>query len=136
MFGFTKQEKTVILFLIISFTAGTGIISYKKYSFSKKAEVFREGYAEQDEKFLNASKEDSFTGAKEEKTFIDNIKIDINSADGKELMRLPGIGPALSERIINYRNNYGNFKNSRDIVKVKGIGEKKYKKMSSLICIE
>jgi len=63
-------------------------------------------------------------------------KININTADVNSLQALPGIGPALSERIIEYRNQNGFFGMINDIVDVSGIGEKKYEGIKDLICVQ
>ncbi|MTI81503.1 MAG: ComEA family DNA-binding protein [Firmicutes bacterium] len=60
-------------------------------------------------------------------------KMNINSANEAELSTLPGIGPALSKRIIEYRTNYGSFKAIEEIKSVSGIGDKKYDDIKSLI---
>ncbi len=52
-----------------------------------------------------------------------DAKIDVNSAVEAELMRLPGIGPALAARIVQYRAN-APFASIDDLRKVKGIGAK------------
>jgi competence protein ComEA len=49
--------------------------------------------------------------------------ISINRADNKELEELPGIGPALSARIVAWREANGGFKSIEDLLKVSGIGE-------------
>jgi competence protein ComEA len=51
-------------------------------------------------------------------------KIDINTATLIELTDLPGIGPALSERIIAYREEHGPFAAVDGLLHVRGIGEK------------
>ncbi len=48
--------------------------------------------------------------------------VDINSASTAELERLPGIGPALAGRIVEYRRANGPFRNFDDLEKVSGIG--------------
>lgn len=50
-------------------------------------------------------------------------KININTATAKELEKLPGIGKAIAERIVEYRQANGAFKNVDDLSKVKGIGK-------------
>jgi competence protein ComEA helix-hairpin-helix repeat region len=51
-------------------------------------------------------------------------KIDINTAGVEELIKLEKIGPAIAERIIEYRAANGPFKKIEDLTNVKGIGEK------------
>lgn len=51
-------------------------------------------------------------------------KICINTASAVELTDLPGIGPALSERIMRYRGEHGPFESVDDLIHVSGIGER------------
>ena len=60
-------------------------------------------------------------------------KININSADAKILQTLPGIGEALSARIIEYRTEHGPFKTNDEIMNVTGVGPKLYEKISPYI---
>jgi competence protein ComEA len=54
----------------------------------------------------------------------DSGRININTAPAAELADLPGVGPALSGRIIAYREEHGPFESVEDLLKVSGIGEK------------
>lgn len=49
--------------------------------------------------------------------------IDINYATAEELETLPGIGPTLAMRIVQYRDEHGPFQTIEDIMNVSGIGQ-------------
>lgn len=59
--------------------------------------------------------------------------ININTADETELQKIRGVGPAIAQRIIDYREQNGNFKTIEDIKKVRGIGEKTFAKFKDFI---
>lgn len=61
--------------------------------------------------------------------------ININQASVLELSRLPGIGEVLAQRIIAYREQFGQFQSKEELKEVKGIGKKRFEKIESLICI-
>ncbi|MHB1651002.1 MAG: helix-hairpin-helix domain-containing protein [Desulfitobacteriaceae bacterium] len=62
-------------------------------------------------------------------------KININTASAAELDKLPGIGPALAERIIQYRTENGLFVKPEDLQAVSGIGPKTYEKMATQVTV-
>ena len=64
-----------------------------------------------------------------------NDLININTATKEELDTLPGIGPATAEKILNYRQEHGNFQSIEDLKNVKGIGEAKFNKLQDKISI-
>ena len=51
-------------------------------------------------------------------------KVNINTAEAKELEELPGIGETLAQRIVEYRKKNGPFTDPKELMNVKGIGEK------------
>ena len=51
--------------------------------------------------------------------------IHLNQATAEQLQDLPGVGPALSERIISYRDQHGPFSSVDQLVAVKGVGQAK-----------
>ena len=57
--------------------------------------------------------------------FVESEPININRASLDELIALPGIGPALAQRIIDYREANGPFQSIEELIKVSGIGPKK-----------
>ncbi len=67
---------------------------------------------------------------------ISNIsleKVNLNTASKSELITLPGIGPALAERIVAYRDEFGPFTEIDELMNVKGIGEKSVARLSGQI---
>ncbi|MBQ9058817.1 MAG: ComEA family DNA-binding protein [Atopobiaceae bacterium] len=61
--------------------------------------------------------------------------VDINHADSTTLQTLPGIGPSTAQAIIEDRQNNGPFNSIEDIMRVSGIGEKKFDRIQGLICV-
>ena len=72
------------------------------------------------------------TGVKSVET---KSKISINKASLEDLDTLPGIGPAIAQRIIDYRNTHGGFKTIEELNEVSGIGDTKYGKVKDLISL-
>lgn len=68
------------------------------------------------------------TGSGKLKTPGEGI-VHLNSADASELQRLPGVGPATAQKIVEYRTQIGRFTSPEQITEVKGIGPKKLEKM-------
>ena len=62
-------------------------------------------------------------------------KVNINTATQTELETLPGIGPSLALKIINYRKENGNFSNIEEIKNVSGIGDSKFEDIKSYIFV-
>lgn len=156
----TGKELTIISFLLLTFSAGVVL----KYSGWKKPNEY--DYSEADKNFesklkssfdeLKSTSADSLqlrraneitaladslglkleSDTKEKKPLLRSQKININTALPADLMQLPGVGEVMAERIIEYREQNGNFKNPIDLMKVKGIGEKKFEKMKDYVVTE
>ncbi|MGB9804176.1 helix-hairpin-helix domain-containing protein [Desulfofundulus sp.] len=62
-------------------------------------------------------------------------QVNINTAGQQELESLPGIGPSLARRIIQYRETSGLFKVPEDIKNVSGIGDKKFEQLKDYITV-
>jgi competence ComEA-like helix-hairpin-helix protein len=60
-------------------------------------------------------------------------RIDINAASVEELERLPGIGSALASRIVEHRRKHGLFKRTQDVIIVRGMSAKLYRRIAHLI---
>lgn len=62
--------------------------------------------------------------------------VNINTADKDQLMTLPGIGETLALRITEYREEHGEFKSIEEIMRVDGIGQKKFNDIAELITVD
>ena len=63
-------------------------------------------------------------------------QLNINKAGVDELTTLPGVGSQAAAKIVEYREQVGRFRTIEDIMKVKGIGEKKYEVLKELITVK
>lgn len=61
--------------------------------------------------------------------------VNVNTADSETLQTLPGIGPVLAGRIIDYRNAHGPFDTVESLMEVKGIGAATLEKLRLLITL-
>jgi competence protein ComEA len=122
MFNLTKDEKKIIIFLILSALVGSGINYYKKLKSQVELKLIPSN--------LNKDTRDIDVILKESKS------VNINSSDLEQLTRLPGIGPTLAKRIIEYRNTNGPFKNREDLRNVRGIGGKKFAEIKEFLTLE
>ena len=64
-----------------------------------------------------------------------DTRININTASKSELMDLPGVGEVIAGRIIDYRSQNGAFLRVEDIMKVSGIGEKRFEALKDKITV-
>lgn len=62
-------------------------------------------------------------------------KININTATLVELQQLPRVGEKVAQRIIDFRQQNGNFKKIEELMKVKGIGEKMFDGLKDRITV-
>ncbi len=112
------KEKMVILVLTFTFAVGVLVNIYKKTRLRVQAtrlpiEVINSG---------NELNQDSL--------------IDINKATREQLEALPGIGPVLAQRIIDYRQRKGGFKNIEELRNVPGIGPKRLTMIMGLVKVK
>ena len=61
--------------------------------------------------------------------------LDLNRATDQDFDALPGIGPRLAERIMEYRQSVGVFHSLDELRTVKGIGKKKFERIRPLVTV-
>lgn len=83
----------------------------------------------------STTKKSSSTRAGTEKNNSAVQIVRINSASASELQQLPGIGPALAQRIVETRNN-GRFTSADDLLRVPGIGKAKLAKLRDYVEVD
>ena len=61
--------------------------------------------------------------------------VNINTAPADQLEGLPGVGPKMAARIVEYRQKNGGFKKIEELMNIKGIGEKSFLKLKPQITV-
>lgn len=62
--------------------------------------------------------------------------VNINTADASQLALLPRVGLKAAQRVVDYRNQYGSFKKTSDLMQVKGFGQKTFERLSQYIAVD
>jgi len=132
MFGFTKNELKVLLFLSVGFLAG-GTVKMVQDHWQSLPEPARGGILK-DVREPDVMTVASLRGEAAETAGF--YTVPLNSATEKDLERIPGIGPVTARRILSYRDANGGFKTVEELLNVKGIGQKKMQKIRPHISIQ
>jgi len=64
------------------------------------------------------------------------LRVNINTASAPELEQLPGVGKVIAERIILHREQYGPFRREEHLMMVRGISDRKFRTLRSMIRVE
>jgi len=62
-------------------------------------------------------------------------KVNLNTASVEQLTTLPGVGPKLAARIVEYRQKSGAFRSTQELINVQGIGEKSFAKIEAWLSV-
>lgn len=112
----TGRERTVLLFLTATLLVGSGVTLYRRARLARASAMAP---------LVVENPADTTVAA--------DVRVDLNTAEAWELELLPGIGPKLALRIIEYRDRHGPFRSPDDLLKVNGIGPKKLAAIRDLV---
>lgn len=118
---FTKPEKIILIFLAVSLFAGSAVLHLRYLRARHDITIVKNGFAARS------------SLSKIQKELDESQRVDINTAALDKLVNIPGIGDTLASEIIKYRDSNGPFLLETDLLKVKGIGKKKFEKMRKYI---
>lgn len=119
-----KKTKTLILAALIIVCAVVGIVV------QKREKQYKSFFVERNE--VNAV-ETTPTNTVPDET---ELMVNINTANVFELQQLNGIGEKTAQRIVDYRTKHGNFEVVEDLMRIDGIGKKKFDIIKDNICVE
>ncbi|MFW5972559.1 MAG: ComEA family DNA-binding protein [Bacteroidota bacterium] len=136
--GITKPEATAIAILSILFLMGIGVRQCGDHAtplatsshlrvdslLTTGAERLAADFATVEQ--VNPAERSSSPAAPE-------FPVDINMAGASDLQRLPRIGPAIAERILEHRQRYGPFRSIEDLMAVRGIGPRTMESLRPMI---
>jgi competence ComEA-like helix-hairpin-helix protein len=129
MFGFTRNEQRVLLFLSVCFLAGGAIKIYQDHyqplPVTPVDPILREDG--------NPELYRGFTSREDQTQTGSFFTVPLNTATQIDLERIPGIGPVMAKRILSYREAKGRFETLEELLNVKGIGPKKLLKIRPYI---
>jgi comEA protein len=98
-----EREKVVVIFLASVFVVGAGLSFFK---------ALKQPRTELTVQYVAGEK-------------LTEQVLDINQATAEQLEALPGIGPVIAHRIVDYREKHGLFKSVDELLNVNGIGPKR-----------
>jgi len=138
MWGFTRSEQRATLFLLSTFGLGILVWWYRASQpppavdsgeLAALGNFMRAAQAADSARMLSATPMQTASAA------TPAAPVDLNAATYNDLVKLPGIGPVMAKRILEFRATNGGFKRLQDLRKVKGVGAKTYGKLAPLLIV-
>ncbi|MFH1459086.1 MAG: ComEA family DNA-binding protein [Candidatus Omnitrophota bacterium] len=123
---FTLDERKILIFILVALIFGLGLSWFNK-TYPQKSQnlIFLPAPIIEEKNNFNPNDTNS----------VRRKLININTADLSALIDLPGIGEVIAKRIISFRKANGPYRQKEDLIKVKGIGPKKFEKFKNQISI-
>ncbi len=133
------NRKEQIIVLILCGTLGVGAaVSYLKNRYPDRIEDFgvvKDAVSPPDVESAGRGRGDT-KGATPDSGRTGGSPIELNIASAEDFERLPGIGPHLAGRIVEFRLKNGPFDRVEELEKVKGIGKKTLEKLKPFVRVE
>ena len=121
-----KGDKVTLFALIVAVCAGLGVYV------QNREKQYKSFFLESN----NAGAVMAPTIEKETDVSEEVIMVNINTDNIYELMQLDGIGEKTAKRIVDYRNENGDFEVIEDLMRIDGIGKQKFEKVKDNIYVE
>jgi comEA protein len=118
-----RRERAVVLLVAVTFLVGVGVSQYKRVRLVRLAA-----------QSPIAVIQDSVIGRSPDSA-AGRLPVDINQATPRQLDALPGIGPVLANRIVEYRQRKGGFRSVSELRSVSGIGAKRYAALKDVVTV-
>jgi competence protein ComEA len=64
------------------------------------------------------------------------LVLNLNTATPKQLEALPGVGPVLAKRIVEFREKKGGYKRIEELLAIPGISEKKWRALREFLVLQ
>jgi competence ComEA-like helix-hairpin-helix protein len=123
---FSHYERKALQFLIVLILIGSGIKIHQRYKLNQQLLLLSS-----ETKIANTISDSMFY----QQPTVDN-PLDLNKAVQYQLEMLKGIGPVRAGRIIEYRQQHGQFERIEDLTQVYGIGQKTVDSIRELIVVK
>ncbi len=165
MWNLTREEQTVLLFVVAVFVVGLGVkltggiprlpkVPVSKESIEVRIEgavkepgwydlpegsLVIEGIREAGGALPQADLRGMNLGSSledKEEIWVPGEKLNINRASQEQLVYLPGIGPVLAQRIVEYSEKEGSFHTLSELTEIPGIGQVKFARIKEEIILD
>jgi competence protein ComEA len=132
MLGFTQKEQGVLLFLVCGLVIGLGVQWLRQHGKPIHTLPLRT---------IAKSAAPDTAVARSSRHSMPHSRgtvssVSINDAGLESLQRIPGVGPVLARRIVEYRQTVGRFNRADDLLAVRGIGPRMLQRMKPYITCE
>ncbi len=118
-----SENIVLIVLSVILFTGGLGL-HLRRHRLPQDTAIVIDGI------------EKRLTLTEIEEHLKESRRVNINTAYIEEITSIPGIGRVMASRIVEYRDAHGRFFDEKDLLEIKGLGEKKLNRIKEYIRLD